>query len=92
MALGSDTVWCYDGAYIVGYPTWEIEGNSCCFWHYRGNINTKENEGNGEAFHYDYVQGHFEQCIPKIGCTESKYPTVRKRQYGDGTHTYRTTK
>ena len=54
-------------------------------------LSQNETGGDGETEHYDYAQGHFEQCIPTLGCTESRYPTIRKWQYGDGTHTYQTT-
>lgn len=90
-AFGSDTEWCYNGTLIQGDPSWETEGNSCCFWHYRGVLSESETGGDGETEHYDYAQAHFEQCIPTLGCTQSKYPTIRKWQYGDGTHTYQTT-
>ncbi len=84
----SDTVWCYDGTYIVGDPSVEIEVNFCCFWQYRGIINTNETGGDGSTQHYDYRQGHFELCVPKVGCADSMQPWIRKWQYGDGTHTY----
>ncbi|MYC39177.1 MAG: hypothetical protein F4X66_20045 [Chloroflexi bacterium] len=90
----SDTEWCYDGTHIVGDPTWTVEGRPKTYlgWHYRGNKNSSESGGDGETSHHDYVQGHFEFCVIRVGCTQSHYPTIEKWQYEDGTHRYKAKK
>ena len=57
-------------------------------WRYRGIISDSESGGDGQTRHYDYVQGHFELCVPKLGCPTVYYPRIKKWQYGDGTHRY----
>lgn len=90
----SDTEWCYDGTHIAGDPTWTVEGRPKTHlgWHYRGNKNSSESGRDGETSHYDYVQGHFELCIIRVGCPQNHYPTIKKWQYGDGTHRYQARK
>lgn len=84
----SDTEWCYDGANIVGDPAWSIEGRAKTWlgWRYRGTLSESESGGDGQTSHYDYAQGHFQYCVIKVGCSQNYHPTIKKWQYGDGTH------
>ncbi len=75
----SDTVWCYDGTYIVGEPSVEVEVSACCFWSYRGVINENESGGDGSTQHYDYRQGNFE-----LSSRKSAAPIACNPRFGSG--------
>ena len=83
----SDTRWCWDGSQITSDPEIRIRGTvHWPEWEYVGNVNQNSGGGRNQWEHWDYAQGHFRQCDDG-SCSEHRYPSIRKRQYGDGTST-----
>ncbi len=82
----SDTRWCWDGSRITSAPEIRIRGTvHWPGWEYVGNINQSSGGGKNQWEHWDYVQGHFRICDGS-DCHTHKYPSITKRQYGDGTY------
>jgi hypothetical protein len=43
------------------------------------------NDGHPRSAYKHYRQGHFENCVPKVGCLSNTYPTNTLRSYYNGT-------
>lgn len=88
LKLHSDTRWCWDGSQITSDPEVRIRGTvHWPHWEYVGNVNQNSGGGRGQWEHWDYVQAHFRVCEDNHECPEHRYPSITKRQYGDGTST-----
>lgn len=87
LKLHSDTRWCWNGSQITSDPEIRIRGTvHWPYWEYVGNVNQNSGGGRGHWEHWDYVQAHFRLCQDD-SCSDHRYPSITKRQYGDGTST-----